>query len=137
MEDMATKGDLANCHQETVGNSEDVGDFYSTDVQREAGMEHVSNRTVRRALNKMPAYGYKFIQCRKKGQLVKPDLTKRLRWAPAGPIKPIPDETQEQRAHEHGNVQRRVSLCTVQQKAKKVLVVRLQSSWLPLPMDEA
>ena len=59
---------------------EDVGDFYSTDVQREAGMEHVSNRTVRRAL-KMPAYGYKFTQCRKKGQLVKPDLTKRLRWA--------------------------------------------------------
>lgn len=58
---------------------EEVGDFYSTDVQRDANMQDdVSNRTVRRALH---AEGYNYTQCRKKGQLVKPDLVKRLQWA--------------------------------------------------------
>ena len=56
------------------------GNFASTDIQREAGFgeEAVSNRTVRRALNSL---GYRFTQCRRKGQLLDEDLTKRLKFA--------------------------------------------------------
>jgi len=61
---------------------EEVGDVHSTDVQKDAGMDGVSNRTVRRTLKK-PPYNYKYTQCRKKGQLVKPDLAKRVAWAKA------------------------------------------------------
>ena len=53
--------------------------MHSTDIQKEANLENaVSNRTVRRALNQE---GYTTRQCRKKGQLVKEDLPKRLKWA--------------------------------------------------------
>lgn len=57
-----------------------VGDFSSTDIQREAGLSErdVSNRTVRRYLNKA---GYGFTQCRRKGQLLTEDLKKRLEFA--------------------------------------------------------
>ncbi len=57
---------------------EKVGDLFSTDVSRECGVPHVSNRTIRRCLRKE---GYKFSQCRKKGQLSKEDLTRRLKFA--------------------------------------------------------
>ena len=60
---------------------EEVGDFHSTDVQRDAGLEGVvSNRTVRRTLKK-PPYNYQYTQCRKKGQLTTADLSKRLKYA--------------------------------------------------------
>ena len=59
---------------------EQEGNFTSTDIQRAAGIEvdTVSNRTLRRHLNKR---GYNFTQCRRKGQLLKEDLTKRLKFA--------------------------------------------------------
>ena len=57
---------------------EDVGDLFSTDVQRDCSEWKVSNRTVRRTLGKK---GYKFSQCRKKGQLSKEDCVKRLKFA--------------------------------------------------------
>ena len=57
---------------------EDIGDLFSTDVQRDCNVTKVSNRTVRRSLAKK---GYKFSQCRKKGQLTKEDCTKRLHFA--------------------------------------------------------
>jgi hypothetical protein len=57
---------------------EDIGDIFSTDVGRESGVTHASNRTIRRCLRKK---GYKFSQCRKKGQLTKEDLKKRLKFA--------------------------------------------------------
>ena len=54
------------------------GNLHSTDIQKDAGMEHVSNMTVRRVL---AAKGYKCTQCRRKGQLSKEDLKIRLRFA--------------------------------------------------------
>jgi transposase len=57
---------------------ENVGDVFSTDVQRESKIDSVSNRTVRRCLREK---GYKYSQCRKKGQLTKEDLVKRLKFA--------------------------------------------------------
>lgn len=57
---------------------EDVGDLFSTDVQRDCPGVNASNRTVRRSLSKM---GYNFSQCRKKGQLSKEDCEKRLKYA--------------------------------------------------------
>ena len=59
---------------------ESEGNFASTDIQREAGIseDRISNRTIRRYLNEM---GYRFTQCRRKGQLLAEDLTKRLKFA--------------------------------------------------------
>ena len=55
------------------------GNFHSTDVQKDAGLEgEVSNRTVRRCLR---TQGYRFTQCRKKGQLTTQDLKLRLAFA--------------------------------------------------------
>lgn len=54
------------------------GNLHSTDIQNDAGMNHVSNMTVRRVL---AAKGYKCTQCRRKGQLSKEDLKIRLRFA--------------------------------------------------------
>lgn len=59
---------------------ETEGNFSATDIQREAGIpeDQMSNRTVRRYLNKM---GYRVTQCRRKGILLKEDLPKRLKFA--------------------------------------------------------
>ena len=59
---------------------ETEGNFNSTDIRREAGIpeDYVSDRTIRRHLNNM---GYHFTQCRRKGQLLKEDLVKRLKFA--------------------------------------------------------
>ena len=57
---------------------EEEGNFSVTDIQIEAGLFHLSRRTIRRILNNM---GYRFKQCRKKGILVKEDLTKRYKFA--------------------------------------------------------
>ena len=57
---------------------DEIGDIFSTDVERECGFAHASNRTIRRGLRRK---GYKYSQCRKKGQLTKEDLTKRLKFA--------------------------------------------------------
>ena len=59
---------------------ETEGNFSATDIQREAGIpeSQMSNRTVRRYLNKM---GYRVSQCRRKGILLKEDLVKRLAFA--------------------------------------------------------
>lgn len=56
------------------------GNFCSTDIQKEAGLSEkdICNRTVRRALNRM---GYRYSQCRRKGQLIDSDLTRRLAFA--------------------------------------------------------
>lgn len=56
------------------------GNFTSSDIQREAGIPEstVSNRTIRRRLNHL---GYHYSQCRRKGQLLDEDLTKRLKFA--------------------------------------------------------
>ena len=55
-----------------------VGACPSTDIQKMAGVNKVSNRTVRRTLHQ---HGYGYRQCRKKGQLTKEDLKKRLNFA--------------------------------------------------------
>ena len=59
---------------------ETEGNFSATDIQREVGIpeSQMSNRTVRRYLNKM---GYRVSQCRRKGILLKEDLVKRLAFA--------------------------------------------------------
>ena len=57
---------------------EEVGDLFSTDVQRDCPVVQASNRTIRRSLSNM---GYNFSQCRKKGQLSKEDCEKRLNFA--------------------------------------------------------
>ena len=57
---------------------ENNGNFNATDIQNEAGLHHLSKRTVTRMLNNM---GYRFKQCRKKGILVHEDLNKRLKFA--------------------------------------------------------
>ena len=53
------------------------GDFASPRIQVASGTEHVSNRTVRRSLNRQ---GYCHLTTRKKGVLLNSDLLKRLRW---------------------------------------------------------
>ena len=59
---------------------ETVGDFSSMDIQRESGIkkQEASNRTIRRLLR---GNGYKYSQCRKKGLLLKSDLSARLKFA--------------------------------------------------------
>ena len=57
---------------------EDVGDLFSTDIERDCKGVTASNRTIRRSLN---AKGYKFSQCRKKGQLSREDCKKRVAFA--------------------------------------------------------
>ena len=57
---------------------EELGDIFSTDIQRECPGVQSSNRTIRRTLRNM---GYNFSQCRKKGQLSKEDCLKRLAFA--------------------------------------------------------
>jgi len=53
------------------------GSFTSKRVQLEAGMTHVSNRTVRRLMN---AHNYRYLRSRKKGLLLPKDLPARLRF---------------------------------------------------------
>ena len=47
-------------------------------IQLHAGLNHISNRTVRHHLNQL---GYKYLQTRKKGLLLKSDYPKRVRFA--------------------------------------------------------
>ena len=54
---------------------ETTGRFTSKRVQEESGVTHVSNRSIRRSLNRR---GYYFLQSRKKGLMTKDDLKKRL-----------------------------------------------------------
>lgn len=54
------------------------GVFTSVHIQEQSGTTNMSNRTVRRHLNR-EGYGYR--QCRKKGQLTDDDLKKRLAFA--------------------------------------------------------
>jgi hypothetical protein len=70
--------DVRHVESTLVKMRDEVGDLFSTDVGRAAGVPHVSNRTIRRSLR---AKGYKFSQCRKKGQLSVEDLKKRLLFA--------------------------------------------------------
>ena len=56
------------------------GVFSSVQLQENAGLEQVSNKTVRRELHK---HGYGYRQCRKKGQLTERDCQKRLKYARA------------------------------------------------------
>ena len=53
------------------------GSFTSKRVQVVAGLEHLSNRTVRRALNRT---NYKYLRSRKKGILSKKDIKRRLAY---------------------------------------------------------
>ena len=57
---------------------ESHGNFSGRDIQNEAGVMHLSLRTVRRVLNEQ---GYRYRQCRKKGILLKEDLVKRYNFA--------------------------------------------------------
>ena len=71
--------DVRHLESSLIKLREEVGDLFSTDVQRDCSeSKNVSNRTVRRVLGKR---GYKFSQCRKKGQLSKEDCEKRLKFA--------------------------------------------------------
>ena len=58
--------------------TKEVGTFSSFHVQTEAGLEHVSNKTIRRC---MKQNGLGYYQCRKKGQLTDEDLKKRVSFA--------------------------------------------------------
>ena len=73
-----TDRDVRHIEQSLLKCREEVGDLFSTDVARECGIKHVSNRTIRRSLRQK---GYKFSQCRKKGQLSREDLQTRLKFA--------------------------------------------------------
>ena len=73
-----TERDDRQIIQTLVKRREEVGDLFSTDVGRASGITHVSNRTIRRCIRRK---GYKFSQCRKKGQLSKEDLVTRLKFA--------------------------------------------------------
>jgi len=53
------------------------GSFTSKRVQLRCGLGHVSNRTVRRAMNNS---GFKYLRSRKKGILTKEDIKKRLKY---------------------------------------------------------
>ena len=64
------------------------GNLYSTDIQNDAGLGHVSNMTVRRVL---ASKGYRCTQCRRKGQLSKKDLQTRMRFAQR--CKNLPQDT--------------------------------------------
>ena len=57
---------------------EKYGSFTSKRVQVEAGLEHISNRTIRREMNRQD-YGY--LHTRRKGVLTADDMKKRLAWA--------------------------------------------------------
>ena len=70
--------DERHLEQTLVKRREEVGDLFSTDVGRASGITHVNNRTIRRSIK---AKGYKFSQCRKKGQLSREDLKTRLTFA--------------------------------------------------------
>ena len=70
--------DIRHIEGTLVKIRDEVGDLFSTDVGRDSGVTHASNRTIRRALKKK---GYKFSQCRKKGQLSIEDLKTRLKFA--------------------------------------------------------
>lgn len=54
------------------------GSLTSKKLQVEAGLTHLSNRTVRAILNK---HGYKYLQSRRKGLLSNDDLKRRLQFA--------------------------------------------------------
>ena len=70
--------DRRNISKAINTSRERYGSFTSKRVQVEAGLEHLSNRTVRRAMNK-ESYGY--LHTRKKGVLTAADMKKRLAWA--------------------------------------------------------
>ena len=70
--------DIRHVEGTLVKIRDEVGDLFSTDVGRDSGVTHVSTRTIRLALKKK---GYKFSQCRKKGQLSVEDLKARLKFA--------------------------------------------------------
>ena len=56
---------------------ETVGSYTSKRVQVETGLKHVSNRTVRRAMNKA---GYRYLRSRKKGVLSPDDIKARYKY---------------------------------------------------------
>lgn len=58
--------------------TEVVGTFTSVDVQRQAALNKISNRTVRRCMNKNKFY---YLQCRRKGLLTKEDTVERVKFA--------------------------------------------------------
>ena len=60
-----------------MGLRKSAGSFTSKSIQTDSGVNHVSNRTIRRCLNRG---GYYYLQSRKKGLLLKTDLTKRLQF---------------------------------------------------------
>ena len=64
------------------------GFLNSKKLQLQAGLTHLSNRTVRAILNK---HGYKYLQSRRKGLLSGNDLKRRLRFA-RGMIKNYPED---------------------------------------------
>ena len=47
-------------------------------LQVQSGLVHVSNKTVRRSLNR---HGYKYLQARRKGLMTKADVKRRLKFA--------------------------------------------------------
>ena len=64
------------------------GFLNSKKLQLQAGLTHLSNRTVRAILNE---HGYKYLQSRRKGLLSGNDLKRRLRFA-RGMIKNYPED---------------------------------------------
>ena len=54
------------------------GSFTSARVKSACGLMHVSDRTMRRAMNRL---GFKYRQARKKGLVTDLDLKKRVRFA--------------------------------------------------------
>ena len=73
-----SRNDRRNIKKLITETRESIGSFTSKRIQVSAGLEHVSNRTVRRAMNKH-MYGY--LHTRKKGVLSPDDIVLRLQWA--------------------------------------------------------
>ena len=60
-----------------MGLRKSAGSFTSRSIQADSGVNHVSNRTIRRSLNRA---GYYYLQSRKKGLLLQKDLRNRLKF---------------------------------------------------------
>lgn len=72
-----TKRDVRNTTRQIPILRESVGSFTSKKIQMEAGLDHISNRTFRRILNRE---GYHYCRSRKKGLLKPHDVKNRLKY---------------------------------------------------------
>ena len=74
---MLSPRDERNVIQQVKKLRQSIGSFTSKRIQLESGLENISNRTVRRVLNK---HNYHYCRSRKKGLLTSEDIKNRLKF---------------------------------------------------------